>query len=314
MTLASFIEQLFNGIQYGMALFLVSSGLTLIFGIMNFINLAHGSQVMIGAYLSTYFAIIFNNFFIGILVAIPITFAVGYFIEILIVQYLYKRDHLEQVLASFGLILFFNELTVIIFGTSPLYSDIPEFLAGQIIFSDLDNQVMNLSNASLSFNNLVFVNEDTLARIKAYTFASLGESMDSVFSINLILNSKNDYHQNMQVRFYDNDGKEILHGSTILIITPIPNRYALGQNYPNPFNPSTTIQFELPEESYTQIAIYDLLGRELIQLVNEIYTAGYHQVIWNGKDSFDRTIPSGMYLYRMETNGFIRTRKLVFLK
>ena len=136
MTFASFIEQLFNGIQYGMALFLVSSGLTLIFGIMNFINLAHGSQVMIGAYLSTYFAIIFNNFFIGILVAIPITFAVGYFIEILIVQYLYKRDHLEQVLVSFGLILFFNELTVIIFGTSPLYSDIPEFLAGQIILSD----------------------------------------------------------------------------------------------------------------------------------------------------------------------------------
>ena len=164
------------------------------------------------------------------------------------------------------------------------------------------------------FERGAFVNEDTLARIKAYTFASLGESMDSVFSINLILNSKNDYHQNMQVRFYDNDGKEILHGSTILIITPIPNRYALGQNYPNPFNPSTTIQFELPEESYTQIAIYDLLGRELIQLVNEIYTAGYHEVIWNGKDSFDRTIPSGMYLYRMETNGFIRTRKLVFLK
>jgi hypothetical protein len=186
--------------------------------------------------------------------------------------------------------------------------------AGQIIFTDLDNQVMKLSEASSVFNNLVFVNEDSLARIKAYTFASLGENIDSVFSINLKLNSKKDYHQNMQVRFYDNDGKEILHGSTILKITPIPNQYALGQNYPNPFNPSTTIQFELPEESYTQIAIYDLLGRELIQLVNEICTAGYHEVIWNGKDSFGRTIPSGMYLYRMDTNGFSSTRKLVFLK
>jgi hypothetical protein len=186
--------------------------------------------------------------------------------------------------------------------------------AGQIIFTDLDNQVMKLSEASSVFNNLVFVNEDSLARIKAYTFASLGENIDSVFSINLKLNSKKDYHQNMQVRFYDNDGKEILHGSTILKITPIPNQYALGQNYPNPFNPSTTIQFELPEESYTQIAIYDLLGRELIQLVNEICTAGYHEVIWNGKDSFGRTIPSGMYLYSMNTNGFSSTRKLVFLK
>ena len=191
----------------------------------------------------------------------------------------------------------------------PLYTS-----AGQIIFTDLDNQVMKLSEASSAFNNLVFVNEDSLARLKAYTFASLGENTDSVFSINLNLNSKKDYHQNMQVRFYDKVGKEILHGSTILKITPIPNQYALVQNYPNPFNPSTTIQFELPEESYTQIAIYDLLGRELIQLVNEIYTAGYHKVIWNGKDSFGRTIPSGMYLYRMDTNGFSNTRKLVFLK
>ena len=145
MTFVSFAEQLFNGIQYGMALFLVSSGLTLIFGIMNFINLAHGSQVMIGAYLSTYFTIIFNNFFIGILIAIPITFIIGYLIEILIVQYLYKRDHLDQVLVSFGLILFFNELITIIFGTLPLYSDIPNFLTGQImIFEGLSLPIYRL--------------------------------------------------------------------------------------------------------------------------------------------------------------------------
>ena len=114
--------------------------------------------------------------------------------------------------------------------------------------------------------------------------------------------------------FYDNEGKEILHGSTVLKITPIPNHYALSQNYPNPFNPFTSIQFELPEEAYTQIAIYDLLGREMIKLVNDRFSAGYHEVTWNGKDSFGRTIPSGMYLYRMETNSFTNTKKLVFLK
>ena len=193
--------------------------------------------------------------------------------------------------------------------------DLPPFTsAGQITFTDLDNQIMELSEVKNTSNNLVFVNEDTLSFIKTYTFASLGENIDSVFSITLDLNSKKDYYQEMQARFYDIDGKEILHGSTILKIIPIPNQYALGQNYPNPFNPSTTIQFQLPEESYTQIAIYDLLGRELIQLVNEIYSAGYHEVIWNGKDTFGRTIPSGMYLYRMDTNGFSSTRKLVFLK
>ncbi len=79
-----------------------------------------------------------------------------------------------------------------------LQIDLPSYTsAGQIIFTDLDNQVMKLSEASSAFNNLVFVNEDSLARLKAYTFASLGENIDSVFSINLNLNSKKDYHQNM---------------------------------------------------------------------------------------------------------------------
>jgi len=223
----------------------------------------------------------------------------------------YYKTYIPTILLEPGSQIFLDAT----YNEGQLHIDLPLYTsAGQIIFTDLDNQVMNLSEPSLSLNNLVFVNEDTLARIKAYTFASLGESMDSVFSIKLNLNTKRDYLQNMQARFYDNEGKEILHGSTILKITPIPDRYALGQNYPNPFNPLTSIQFELPEESYTQIAIYDLLGREVIQLINKTYTAGYHKVIWNGKDSFDRTIPSGMYLYRMETNGFSRTRKLVFLK
>ena len=186
--------------------------------------------------------------------------------------------------------------------------------AGQIIFTDLENQIMELSQVVSSLNNLVFINEDTLSRFKAYTFASLGQNVDSVFSINLNLKTKKDYHQNVQARFYDIDGKEIMHGTTSLKITPIPNRYALGQNYPNPFNPSTTIQFELPDESHTKISIYNLLGREIIQLVNETYKAGYHEVIWNGKDSYGRTIPSGMYLYRMNANSFSSTRKLVFLK
>ena len=186
--------------------------------------------------------------------------------------------------------------------------------AGQVIFTDLNNKVMNLSSATSALTNLVFVNEDTLSRIKVYTFASLGGDMDSVFSISLNLNSKKDYHQNIQVKFYDDKGHKILHGQTILKITPIPNRFALGQNYPNPFNPSTSIQFELPKEAYTQITIYDLLGREMIQLVNETYSAGYHEVVWDGKDLFNRTIPSGMYLYRMEASGFNTTRKLVFLK
>ena len=130
----------------------------------------------------------------------------------------------------------------------------------------------------------------------------------------MTLLTETDYNQDLQVRFYDQEGKEILTGTALLKITPVPARYALGQNYPNPFNPTTTIRFELPEDTHTRIAIYDLRGREIVLLANKPFHAGYHQVVWQGRDTFGNAVPSGMYFYRMEANAFSRTRKMVFLK
>ena len=186
--------------------------------------------------------------------------------------------------------------------------------AGQIIFTDLNYGIINVSGSSSSAQNFVLVNEDSVIGVKAYTFATLGGSLDSVFSINMTLHTETDYNQGLQVRFYDQEGKEILAGTALLKITPVPARYALGQNYPNPFNPTTTIRFELPEDAHTQIAIYDLLGREIVLLENRPFHAGYHQVIWQGRDTYGNAVPSGMYFYRMEANGFSSTRKMVFLK
>ena len=186
--------------------------------------------------------------------------------------------------------------------------------AGQIIFTDLNYDLIDVSGSSSSAQQLVFVNEDSVMGVKAYTFASLGETQDSVFAINANLNTETDYHQGIQVRFYDQEGKEILAGTALLKITPVPARYALGQNYPNPFNPTTTIHFELPEDAHTRIAIYDLLGREIVLLENRPFNAGYHQVVWQGRDTYGNAVPSGMYFYRMVANGFSSTRKMVFLK
>ena len=108
MTLTLILEQIFNGLQAGVTLFLVAAGLTLILGIMDFVFLAHGAQVMIGAYAAAAITQATGNFFIGLGLAIPITFASGYLLELLIIRHLYRRDHMEQVLATFGLILFFN--------------------------------------------------------------------------------------------------------------------------------------------------------------------------------------------------------------
>jgi branched-chain amino acid transport system permease protein len=108
--LAFILIQLLNGLQYGLLLFLVSSGLTLVFGIMGIINLAHGSFYMVGAYLAWSLASMTGNLATAIAIAIPLTVVLGMALEKLLFRQLYTRDHLYQVLLTYGLILVFEEL------------------------------------------------------------------------------------------------------------------------------------------------------------------------------------------------------------
>ena len=123
------IEQLLNGLQFGVFLFLVSAGLTLIFGIMGVINLAHGSLYMVGAYATAIGMQWTGSFWWGLLMALPAAAFTGWLVELVIIRQLYHRDHLDQVLATFGLILFLNELTTICFGRAPLFLSLPETLS-----------------------------------------------------------------------------------------------------------------------------------------------------------------------------------------
>jgi branched-chain amino acid transport system permease protein len=126
------VEQLLNGLQLGITLFLMSAGLTLVFGIMQVINLAHGSFYMIGAYVCATVTAKTGSFLLGLLVALPAAALCGMLAEFIVLRRLYKREHLDQVLATFGLIMFFNELTRIIWGRQPLYLDVPPWLSGSI--------------------------------------------------------------------------------------------------------------------------------------------------------------------------------------
>lgn len=94
----------------------------------------------------------------------------------------------------------------------------------------------------------------------------------------------------------------------------LPERYSLGANYPNPFNPNTTIKYNLPEEAHVHLVVYNLMGREVIRLVDGFVPAGYHQAVWNGKDRRGSAVPSGVYLYRIQANHFSKTEKMVLLK
>jgi len=86
------------------------------------------------------------------------------------------------------------------------------------------------------------------------------------------------------------------------------------QNYPNPFNPTTTIRYDLPKRAKVSLVIYNLLGREVRQLVNSVQEPGYKKLIWDGKDAQGQRVPAGVYLYRLQAGDFAQTRKLVVLK
>lgn len=122
------LVQILNGLQYGVLLFLLAAGLTLVFGIMSFVNLAHGSLYMLGAYAAAVTSGLTGSFALSILVAALAAGAIGMLLEYLVVTHLYRRDHLDHVLATFGLILFFNELVRIVWGVQPLFVQVPEFL------------------------------------------------------------------------------------------------------------------------------------------------------------------------------------------
>jgi branched-chain amino acid transport system permease protein len=125
-------EQLLNGVQLGVTLFLMAAGLTLVLGIMNLVNLAHGSLYMVGAYLTLAAAQWTGSYAAGVVLGLAGTLVVGMLVEVITLRALYDRDHLDQVLATFGLILFFNELVAIIWGRASLYAQLPAVLRGHV--------------------------------------------------------------------------------------------------------------------------------------------------------------------------------------
>lgn len=126
------LVQTLNGLQLGIILFLIAAGLTLVFGVMDFINLAHGVQYMLGAYFAFAFTTLTGSFTLGLLLALPAALLAGLVLEALIFRHLYDRDHLEQVLATFGVILFLNQAVKVVWGASPLFVPVPDWLQGSI--------------------------------------------------------------------------------------------------------------------------------------------------------------------------------------
>ena len=125
-------EQVLNGLQYGMMLFLMAAGLTLVFGVMGLINLAHGSLYMVGAFACAAAAAWTGSFWLGLAASLAAAAGAGALVEMLVIRRLYPRDHLDQVLATFALILVFSEGTRWLFGSFPMYLTLPPALSGAV--------------------------------------------------------------------------------------------------------------------------------------------------------------------------------------
>jgi len=110
------------------------------------------------------------------------------------------------------------------------------------------------------------------------------------------------------------DGSVLSRGTKTIHYIHVPGEFALHQNYPNPFNPVTTINYDLAKDGHISIVVYDLLGREVKTLINEVQNAGYTSIRWDGTDNRGKTLASGMYFYQMYTGDFILVRKMVLLK
>ena len=132
MSLILLVEQVLNGLQFGVMLFLMAAGLTLIFGVMGLINLAHGSLYMVGAFAAAGVAAATGSFLLALAASLAAAALVGAIIELVVIRRLYDRDHLDQVLATFALILILSEATRWLFGSFPLFLDVPEALSGVV--------------------------------------------------------------------------------------------------------------------------------------------------------------------------------------
>src|SRR5262252_230822 len=133
MSTALLLVQTLNGLQLGVLLFLIAAGLTLVFGVMDFINLAHGVQYMLGAYLAVMFYAMTGSFLAALVLALLAALAFGLFLEFVVFRHLYGRDHLDQVIATFGIILFLNDGVKWLWGAAPLSLPVPDLFSGNVV-------------------------------------------------------------------------------------------------------------------------------------------------------------------------------------
>ena len=162
--------------------------------------------------------------------------------------------------------------------------------------------------------NLELVYLDTVRGLNTFAYANISNEkyLNKLFISKV--KGKISRPVNLNYQFYGSEGQLISQGRKAIMLKAIPEAFTLHQNYPNPFNPVTTINYDLPKQSYVNLYIYDILGREVANLVGQVMPPGYQSVVWNTNNNLGISVSAGIYFYQIQTKEFIKTKKMVILK
>ena len=181
-------------------------------------------------------------------------------------------------------------------------------IAGQVQILGLNGRLEYGINKDDQYLGLDYFNEET----QFFTYIT-ERNKDGVIEIPIKIKGKST-DLDMSYKFVDQDGNVISQATQSIKIENIPEQFKLHQNYPNPFNPVTTINYDLPQQTHVNIMIYDILGREVVNLVSKEMPAGYKTIIWDSRNNYGESVSAGIYFYQIQTKDFVKTKKMVLLK
>ena len=172
-----------------------------------------------------------------------------------------------------------------------------------------------LHDAGITVSGINAVDSIAIGEGPIFKINLMADNSSSVVNVGLNFNMVNltDIFGNYNLQYTSTNGVFIITGLGTVDETVIPTKFSMSSNYPNPFNPVTHVNFDIPEQANVSFSIYSLLGQEVMSQTNE-YQPGTYKLTWNGRDQMGNTLPSGVYLLRMESERFLKTRKLVLMK
>ncbi len=236
--------------------------------------------------------------------------------ELMVLVYMWNWSHQQNGRLARTNIEFMGEPPTFKQAGSELLITMPETAeVGQLIISyQPETAQVKKAPTGHSAERLVLHTENTELGELLIEYVNLKNNPDNLITLNAQALKRSNFTVQIEYSFLSSESHLIGQGQQQLDLVAIPDQFSLHQNYPNPFNPVTTIEYDLPDEGLVRLVVVDILGRQVVQLINEHQEAGYKSVRWTGRNSSGKSVSTGLYFYLLESGQNSAIRKLVILK